>query len=223
MTQVQTNTLNVVRVVHTVHIEICNRLPSFLLHVICVITLILFVRPSYAVTPAPSLVPQPTPVGVAPFGFCVYNKTKQQTMRVGTAAALNGAAIAANPTLRHLPAGAHFCCKTGERMCPGISSVLSPAIDNVQVNVEAVINAKNIWCGNTALPKAGIRIDAHDGYLLIRDGRDGRDGRDITTSVSASNATTISKSMSANRVAFNVDALAADGRLLATWPCQYVG
>lgn len=179
----------------------------------------------------------------SPFAFCVYNKTKQQTMRISTAPFVNNAsATSATPPLplpRSIPAGSHFCCKVGELMCPGVTTTDSAALPTIQLKIEPIIQGRKSWCGNMAQPGVGINVAAHDGYLLIRDSREIVAGsmppvppmpttpptipnpaiKPSSPSSSASGAS----ATSAVRMALNVDVLAADGRLLTTWPCQFSG
>jgi hypothetical protein len=168
----------------------------------------------------------------SPFAFCVYNKTKQQTMSISTAAFVNvaNATSAASPSPRSLAAGSHFCCKVGELMCPGVTTTATSALATIQLKIEPVIQGRKSWCGNTAQPSAGINVAAHDGYLLIRDSREIVAGSTPPTipnpaikPSSPSSSAIGASATSATRAALNVDVLAADGRLLTTWPCQFSG
>ena len=167
----------------------------------------------------------------SPFAFCVYNKTKQQTMSISTAPFVNvanatSATSATSPLPRSLPAGSHFCCKAGELMCPGVTTTANAALATIQLKIEPVIQGRKSWCGNTAQPSAGINVAAHDGYLLIRDSRETAAGSTPPAApnpaIKPSSPIGSTSATSAARVALNVDVLAADGRLLTTWPCQFI-
>jgi hypothetical protein len=101
-----------------------------------------------------------------------------------------------------LQPGAHMCCKPNDAMC-GSQPLAS-------WRIEAAVEGRQSWCGNA--PQRGpITLPSGESYLLIRESR-------------GMPPPAVAKlPQPAKRAPLSVDVMSADGRLLGTMPCQFVG
>lgn len=154
--------------------------------------------------------------------FCAYNKTRQQSVLVGS-----------DKNSLTLSAGNHFCCKPNDALCGAASTTSSTPTGNaaegrgVLWRIEANIGGRLAWCGDPTRRSSGIALTRVDSYLLIRDFRDTaippRVGTFPAPPVLPNPALAPTSPPAALRAPLAVDIMAADGKVLSTVTCQFTG